>query len=141
MVIIVTALTVWQAELELQIAAQILAQPSWTKRSTEPDEGPLINLLAARQLRVIAEVAQKPGELPQRLRCAGELRGKHAAGQGPRFDDGKLHRVERLPAFSLVADSINSDQKHAIHIFRATCTLDRVLFGWFICPPHRSLYT
>src|SRR5271169_2532665 len=56
--------------------------------STKPDQGLIVNLIAAEQLGVVTEVAQEPAELPQRFRGAVEPCGEGAPDPGRGCENG-----------------------------------------------------
>jgi len=75
------------------------------------------HLIPAEQLRVVAEIAQRPAELPQGLGRAIESAGEGAPSYRLRFDNGEPNDVKRLLALPRVPDLIDSDQEHAIGNF------------------------
>src|SRR5437868_43478 len=77
----------------------------------ESDQLFFIDFIASEQFRVIAEIAQKPIQLPQSFRGAVEPPSKGMAGEGIGFDYLKVKRVVSLLPVPAILHTSHADQE------------------------------
>jgi len=80
--------------VEIQVGAAIHGGVGELDYAGEPNHAFLIELIADEQLGVVAEIAQEPGELPERSFRAPEAPGKGSAGQSLGLNYGEANCVK-----------------------------------------------
>ena len=80
----------------------------------EIDQGLVIDLVLSQQVGVVAEVAQKPAQLPHCLGCAIQAAGHETPGQMLGLEDGEADLVIRLLLVPAILGSIHPDQEDPV---------------------------
>ena len=82
---------------------------------------PLIDFVASEEFGVVAEVAQKPVQLPEGFRAAIEPARKDVAGEPAGLQNSQTERVIRFLCLPLKPDSLHLDQEEAVwYLVRGT---------------------
>ena len=80
----------------------------------ETHELRLVDLVASEQFSVVAEVAQKPVQLPQGLRVAIEPARKGTARKATGLKNGQSERVVRFWGLPTKMDSLHPNQEDSV---------------------------
>src|SRR5438105_396890 len=94
--------------------------------AAEPRQSCFVKLVVREEFRVIAEVPQKPAQLPQSFRSAVEPAGDRSSTELARLEDRKTQCIKRLLRVPAVLDTFHSNQEHTIGTsFSADCAASR----------------
>ena len=80
----------------------------------QSEQGLVIDLFSPEQLGVVAEIAQKPAQLPQGLGGAVQAAGHEAPGQFVGFEDGEARIVIGLLLVPAILGPIDPDQEQPV---------------------------
>ena len=81
------------------------------QHALEADQRLIIDFIFSQQLGVIAEVAQKPAQLPHCFCGAVEAAADQAPGQMLRFENREANQVIGFLCMPAVSRSLNSDEE------------------------------
>ena len=77
----------------------------------QSDQRAIVDFTPAEQFGVVAEIAQKPVQLPQRFGCAVKAAGESVALEELRLEHTKYDSLERLLCIPAVLGSLNPGEE------------------------------
>ena len=83
------------------------------QNARETEQSLLIHLVSAEQIRVVAEIPQKPIQFPERLLGAVESSGNLAGGEVLGLEDREAEDEERFLRMPAIVGPIHANQEHA----------------------------
>ena len=104
----------WSKGIEVQKHQPSDERVTELDHPTQPDQGLIMDLTAGEEFLVVAEVAQKPVQLPKGFGSAVEAAGESAAGKRLGFEDGKDQGVIGLLLMPAMLSTGNLDQEQVI---------------------------
>ena len=87
--------------------------------TAEADQALVVDLIPAEQFGVVAEVAQKPVEFPQRSGRAVEAAGNRVSGEFFGFEDREAKEIERFSCIPPMMGSLDANEQQTIANLRS----------------------
>jgi hypothetical protein len=96
---------------EIQEGTPLQGHTSGSDDANQTQKRPLVDLVATKQIVVVAKVAQKPIQLPESLRVAIQAAGDQAVKVFLGFDDLEAQGKKRFLRMPTVTGAIDANEK------------------------------